>query len=344
MINEQIVQSRCFSDSELLEILNSDFNSLQEQADFVRKSVYGNEIFIRGLIEFSNFCKNDCLYCGLRASNKELERYRLTKEEILNCCENGYKAGCRTFVLQSGEDLSYTDDEICKMIAEIKSKYPDCALTLSMGEKTYKTYKRYFNAGADRYLLRHETSSSVHYKKLHPSSMSIENRKRCLFDLKDIGFQVGSGVMVGSPYQTNEHIVEDVRFLQKLNPAMIGIGPFISHHNTPFADFKSGSVEKTLVLISLLRLMFPFALIPATTALCSLDEQGDIKGFQAGANVIMPNISPLFARKKYTLYDLCDNKICEAEKLEKRIVRLSKKVESVGYKIVVSRGDVRNAR
>lgn len=343
MINKQIVQEQDFSDSELLEILNGDFNSLHEQADLVRRTVYGNEIFIRGLIEFSNFCKNDCLYCGLRASNKKLERYRLTKEEILDCCENGYKVRCRTFVLQSGEDLSYTDDEICKMIAEIKAKYPDCAVTLSMGEKTYETYKRYFNAGADRYLLRHETSSPAHYKKLHPSLMSIENRKRCLFDLKDIGFQVGSGFMVGSPYQTNEHIVEDVRFLQELNPAMIGIGPFITCHNTPFADFKNGSAEKTLVLISLLRLMFPYALIPATTALCSLDEQGDIKGFQAGANVIMPNISPLFARKKYALYDLHDDKICEAEKLERRIVCLSKKVESAGYKIVINRGDARNA-
>ena len=334
----EVTKRQDFSDSDLLEILNgkSDFEELQNQAVSVRKRVYGNEVFIRGLIEFSNICKNDCLYCGLRASNNKLERYRLSKEEILACCEQGYKAGCRTFVLQSGEDMFYTDDEMCRLIYEIKTQYCDCALTLSVGEKSHGTYKAYFNAGADRYLLRHETASAKHYKTLHPSSMSSENRKRCLFDLKEIGFQVGAGFMVGSPYQTNENIVEDVRFLQELNPAMIGIGPFVAHHATPFADFKNGSVKKTLVLISLLRLLFPYALIPATTALGSLEKEGYIKGVQAGANVLMPNISPFFAREKYAIYD---GKIYGQNDASKSIAYLSEKLESVGYTIVVGRGD-----
>lgn len=311
---------------------------LYETADNVRKLYYGKDVYIRGLIEFTNYCKNDCFYCGIRRSNGNAKRYRLSKADILQCCAEGYSLGFRTFVLQGGEDLYFTDSVICDIIYNIRSKYPDCAVTLSIGEKSKESCKAYFSAGARRYLLRHETANQFHYSKLHPSSMSLNNRKKCLFNLKEIGYQVGSGFMVGSPYQTTENIIEDLRFLQQLKPHMIGIGPYITHFETPFKNFKSGSLELTLRLISILRLMFPYALIPATTALGTINPQGRELGLKAGANVVMPNLSPVRVRK---LYDLYKNKICTAEESAQCRSCLEHRVKSAGYQIVTAVGDVK---
>ena len=312
---------------------------LFERADSVRREYYGNDVYIRGLIEFSNYCKNNCYYCGIRAENKNLERYRLGKDEILSCCRQGYELGFRTFVLQSGEDIYYNDDLITEIVKAIKLEYPDCAVTLSIGEKSFETYKAWYNAGADRYLLRHETANAGHYKTLHPQELSLENRKNCLRNLKKIGYQTGSGFLVGSPYQTTDCLIEDLRFLQELQPEMIGIGPFISHQNTPFRDFSNGSLDLCLRLIAILRLMFPYALIPATTALGTLDNQGRELGLKAGANIVMPNLSPVKYRKQYQLYD---NKICTGEEAGECRLCLEKKVMSAGYKIVTSIGHAKS--
>lgn len=303
-----------------------------------REEYYGKDVYIRGLIEFTNYCKNNCYYCGIRAGNSLAKRYRLSEEDILSCCENGYGLGFRTFVLQGGEDISYSDDDICRIVEKIKSKYPDCAVTLSIGEKSREGYIAYFNSGADRYLLRHETADNRHYSKLHPSEMSLENRKRCLFDLKDIGYQVGSGFMVGSPFQTTANLVEDLRFLQELQPDMIGIGPFLPHADTPFGNKEKGSLTKCLNLIAILRLMFPYALIPSTTALGTIHPEGREMGLKAGANVIMPNLSPVRVRKLYELYD---NKICTGEEAAECRSCLERRVSSVGFEIVSDRGDVK---
>lgn len=327
-----------FCDAELLEILKSetDLENVRSEADAVRKKMYGDEVYIRGLIEFSNFCKNDCFYCGIRASNKNAERYRLSKEQILECCAEGHALGFRTFVLQSGEDDVFGDDEIGEIVREIKNANPDCAVTLSVGERARSSYQKFFDAGADRFLLRHETANGSHYKKLHPKKMSLENRKRCLFDLREIGFQVGAGFMVGSPFQTDEDIIEDLRFMQELQPHMIGIGPFVAHRQTPFANFPNGSVQKTLNLISVIRLMFPKVLLPATTALGTLCPDGREKGLRHGANVLMPNLSPKSAREKYSLYD---NKIFSGEEAAENLKRLEQRVKDAGYRIVVDKGN-----
>lgn len=328
------------SDNELkLLIENGSFNEpLARAADIRRRENYGDKVYIRGLIEFTNYCRNNCYYCGIRRDNKNAERYRLTKEEILLCCDEGYRLGFRTFVMQGGEDPYYTDEMICDIVSEIKRRYPDCAVTLSIGEKSRKSYQAFFDAGADRYLLRHETADSIHYGRLHPEKMSLENRKRCLYDLKDIGYQVGSGFMVGSPYQTTENLISDLRFLQKLKPDMIGIGPYITHADTPFAGFKNGDVMLTLRLVSILRLMFPYALIPSTTALGTIHPQGRELGLKAGANVVMPNLSPVSVRKLYSLYE---NKICTGEEAAQCRGCLERRVESAGYKIVTDIGNVR---
>ena len=328
------------SDGELVELIENGAldGELRLAADERRREIYGDEVFVRGLIEFTNFCKNDCYYCGIRRSNREAIRYRLTADEILGCCREGYGLGFRTFVLQGGEDPFFTDEALCPIIAGIKNEFPDCAVTLSVGERPYESYKKLRDAGADRYLLRHETADPVHYGRLHPASLSSENRKKCLFDLKSLGYQVGSGFMVGSPYQTTENIVADLRFLQKLDPDMIGIGPFLSHSETPFADFENGTAALTIKLISILRLMFPRALIPATTALGTVDPRGREKGLMAGANVVMPNLSPVRVRKLYELYD---NKICTGEESAQCVNCLRARVGSVGYRIVTDRGDVR---
>ncbi len=326
------------SDTELLEIINTGKydTELFRSADEIRRKYYGTDVYIRGLIEFTNICKNDCLYCGIRRGNSAAERYRLSREDILSCCENGYELGFRTFVLQGGEDPYYTDDMICSIVSEIKNRFPDCAVTLSIGEKDETSYAAYRKAGADRYLLRHETADDAHYQKLHPAEMSLSRRKSCLFSLKKLGYQVGSGFMVGSPYQTGENLVQDLRFLQELDPDMIGIGPFIPHKDTPFGGFAGGTLELTLRTIAILRHLFPKALIPATTALGTIHPTGREQGLKAGANVVMPNLSPVKVRGLYTLYD---NKICTGEEAAECRFCLENRVKNAGYKIVTARGD-----
>ncbi|MDE6413633.1 MAG: [FeFe] hydrogenase H-cluster radical SAM maturase HydE, partial [Eubacterium sp.] len=311
-------------------------NFLNKRAEAVRKKVYGNAVYIRGLIEFTNYCKNDCYYCGIRKSNGQAERYRLTAEQILDCCETGYSLGFRTFVLQGGEDGFFTDEKMVEIIKQIKNAYPDCALTLSIGERSYDSYKAFFEAGADRYLLRHETADCAHYSRLHPGNLSLENRMKCLYDLKEIGFQVGCGFMVGSPYQTTESIISDLKFIKELNPHMVGIGPFVPHNATPFKDFEQGSLNLTLKLLSIIRLMLPNVLLPATTALGTIDSMGREKGILAGANVVMPNLSPRDVRKKYLLYD---NKICTGDEAAECILCMKNRMKSIGYEAVTSRGD-----
>lgn len=307
-------------------------------ADRVRREIYGDEVYIRGLIEFTNYCRNNCYYCGIRRDNKSAVRYRLDKEEILDCCREGYGLGFRTFVLQGGEDPFFSDKLICEIVSAIREEFPDCAITLSIGEKTRESYLAFYNAGANRYLLRHETAEEGHYSKLHPKEMSLENRKRCLFDLKEIGYQVGSGFMVGSPGQVTENLLADLRFLQELQPDMIGIGPYITHAQTPFAKCESGSLELTLRMVSVLRLMFPYALIPSTTALGTIHPKGRELGLKAGANVVMPNLSPVRVRKLYELYE---NKICTGEEAAQCRGCLERRVESAGYHIVTAVGNVK---
>lgn len=336
----KLKEEKNLGDEELLKLLSTnEYDSeLHTLADEVRREIYGEDVYIRGLIEISNYCKNDCYYCGIRRGNKSAVRYRLTKDDILACCEEGYKLGFRTFVMQGGEDPYYTDDVMCGIVSAIRERYSDCAITLSLGERSYESYLALYNAGANRYLLRHETANAEHYGKLHPQSMNLQNRKDCLFNLKEIGYQVGSGFMVGSPYQTTENLVEDLRFLQKLSPDMIGIGPYVTHAQTPFASFENGSVELTLRLLSVLRLMFPYVLLPSTTALGTLHPQGRELGLKAGANVVMPNLSPVKVRKLYELYE---NKICTGEEAAQCRGCLEKRVEAAGYKIVTDIGNVK---
>ncbi len=333
----RLCESGNLTDEQFYDLLtdNRQDSFLYEQADKIRRSIYGNKVYIRGLIEFTNYCKNNCYYCGIRCANTSAVRYRLTEDDILSCCHEGYGLGFRTFVLQGGEDPYYTDSMMCSIIENIKKLYPDCAVTLSLGERSRESYKAFYDAGADRYLLRHETADDVHYGKLHPDTMSLENRKKCLFDLKEIGFQTGSGFMVGSPYQTYETIIKDFRFLQKLQPDMVGIGPYITHKDTPFRDFKSGSLELTLKLISILRLMFPKLLIPATTALGTIHENGRELGLKAGANVVMPNLSPKETRKLYEIYE---NKLSTDEEAAESRAALEIKVKEAGYEIVTDIG------
>ena len=311
-------------------------DAVRESAVRLRRQYYGDQVFIRGLIECTNYCKNNCYYCGIRRGNKNAKRYRLTEEAILSCCKNGYELGFRTFVLQGGEDPYFTDERVVSIVNNIKAAYPDCAVTLSIGEKSFESYQAYRKAGADRYLLRHETANEAHYQSLHPSEMQLANRKRCLRDLKTLGYQVGAGFMVGSPGQTMEHIAEDLVFLQELKPEMIGIGPFIPHHDTRYAGEKAGSVELTLFLLSVLRNLFPAVLLPATTALGTMDPFGREKGFLAGANVVMPNLSPVENRKQYELYD---NKLCSDAEAAEGLRDLKRRAESTGYRIVTARGD-----
>ena len=337
---EKLASERDLNDCSLAALIASDEydGPLADAADGVRRAVYGDAVFIRGLIEFTSFCKNDCFYCGLRAGNKNADRYRLTPDEILACCEEGYPLGFRTFVLQGGEDPFFTDEVLCRIVSGIKERFPDCAVTLSVGERSRESYRHLFEAGADRYLLRHETANGAHYARLHPAVMDGEKRKRCLYDLKEIGYQVGSGFMVGSPYQTTEDIVADLRFLQKLDPDMIGIGPFVHHKDTPFASFENGTAALTVRLISILRLMFPYALIPSTTSLGTVSPSGREDGLRAGANVVMPNLSPVRVREKYNLYD---GKICTGEEAAQCVGCLAARVRAAGYRISVDRGDVK---
>jgi len=309
---------------------------LAEQAVKARKSVYGNTVYIRGLIEISNICKNDCLYCGIRKSNSGCQRYRLTCEEILECCREGYDLGFRTFVLQGGEDSYYNDERLTNLLRHMKSLYPDCAITLSLGERSKESYRKLFDAGADRYLLRHETADKEHYEKLHPGEMSYVNRMKCLQDLKEIGYQTGCGFMVGSPYQTSRQLASDLKFIEKFRPQMCGIGPFIPQKDTSFGHEPAGTVELTCFLLSIVRLIQPGILLPATTALGTMDHKGREKGILAGANVVMPNLSPASVRKKYQLYD---NKVSDGTESAQCVEELKRRIEAIGYEIVTDRGD-----
>ena len=340
MLVEKLIKQGFLSKDEYVALLGNCTEEqrlrLQEKAVELRKQYYGNKVFVRGLIEFTNYCKNNCYYCGIQASNGDAERYRLTMEEILECCDAGWKLGFRTFVLQGGEDPFFADDKIVDIVKKIKKQYPESAVTLSIGEKSKTSYLTYKQAGADRYLLRHETANEEHYRMLHPETMSLANRKNCLYTLKELGYETGAGFMVGSPGQTDECLAEDLVFLRELKPHMVGIGPFIPHHDTRFANAQPGSLEKTLLLLSILRIILPKTNLPATTALGTVHPRGRELGIEAGANVVMPNLSPVKVRKKYELYN---HKICTGEEAAECAVCLRKRIASVGYEVVTERGD-----
>ena len=342
-IINKLIFERNLSRDEFIYLYNNaseiDKDIISKKAREISLGIFSNKIYIRGLIEITNYCQNDCYYCGIRKSNFDASRYSLDKADILACCEVGYDIGFRTFVMQGGELGGKSDNEIIDIVSSIRERFSDCAITLSLGEKTKATYKDFFNAGANRYLLRHETANNEHYARLHPLSMSLDNRKRCLFDLAEIGYQVGTGFMVGSPFQTTENIAEDMEFIKALNPQMIGIGPFIPHKDTPFGKFPAGNADDTCFLISILRLMMPYALIPATTSLGTISKNGREKGILGGANVIMPNLSPINVREKYTLYD---NKLCTGNEASENLRSLNESLKSIGYEISYSRGDYNN--
>lgn len=342
-IIDKLLSTRSLTVEEYEALINGRTPEIQErlriEADRLRREVYGNKVFIRGLIEISNTCKNNCLYCGIRGGNKNCDRYRLSTEEILDCCKLGYELGFRTFVMQGGEDGYFTDDVLCPLIEKIKALYPDCAVTLSLGERTRESYERLYKAGADRYLLRHEAINEELYSQLHPEELNIENRVRCLNDLKDIGFQTGCGFMVGAPYQTTRHIAEDLKFIEKFKPQMCGIGPFIPHKDTIFRDCEKGSAELTCYLLSIVRIISPAILLPATTALGTAENDGRERGILSGANVVMPNLSPEDVRSKYALYD---NKISTGVESANNVKALSDKMEKIGFRVVCERGDYRN--
>lgn len=335
-----LYQTRNLSDAELTTLLATDQfdRELFCKADERRREFYGTDVYLRGLIELTNYCHNDCFYCGIRRSNTHVDRYRLSLDTILECCKTGYTLGYRTFVLQGGEDPFFTEERIVEIVSHIRKHYRDCAITLSLGEHSRESYQKFFEAGANRYLLRHETANAEHYAKLHPQSMKLDSREACLWNLREIGYQVGSGFMVGSPFQTMDNLIADLRFLQELKPSMIGIGPFIAHRDTPFNRYPNGSLTLTLRMIAILRLLFPYALIPATTALGTIDPLGREHGLRAGANVVMPNLSPVAVRNQYELYD---NKICTGEEAAEGRRSLEQRVFEAGYKIVTGIGNVK---
>lgn len=310
--------------------------ALREAAFSVREQYYGRKVYFRGLIEFTNHCKNDCYYCGIRRGNRHAVRYRLTEEQILECCAEGYRLGFRTFVLQGGEDGGFADSKLCGIISAIKARYPNGAVTLSVGERDRAVYQAFFDAGADRYLLRHETATESHYTKLHPAELRLEHRKKCLYELKEIGFQVGAGFMVGSPYQTTENLAEDLLFLRDLQPHMVGLGPFVPHKDTRFAQEPAGTLELTLTMLALTRLILPKVLLPATTALGTIAENGRELAFSYGANVVMPNLSPADVRGAYLLYD---NKANTGDEAAEGVRHLEERIRKSGFVPDFSRGD-----
>lgn len=337
---QQIAQNRDITLEQLQLLLTvSDEGVISELFDTARctaQSVYGNKIFMRGLIEISSYCKNNCLYCGIRRSKQGVARYRLTPDEIYDCCEQGHKLGFRTFVLQGGEDMWFNDDRMCDIVSTIRHRFPDCAITLSLGERSRDSYQRLFDAGADRYLLRHETATPEHYAFLHPDDMSFENRMQCLYDLKEIGYQVGCGFMVGSPRQTVNTLFRDIQFIRSFQPEMVGIGPFIPASGTPFADAPAGTVELTLRLLAIIRLVHPHVLLPATTALGTLHEQGRELGIMAGANVVMPNLSPQVHRREYSIYD---NKLATGSEAAESAADIRERLKAIGEEAPEERGD-----
>lgn len=337
---DKLNQQKHLTKEEFVSLLSSfdenDRAYAAEMARAIAERSFGKKIYIRGIIEFSNYCKNDCYYCGIRKSNKNASRYRLSKEDILFCCQRGYELGFRTFVLQSGEDPYYTDEIMVDIISTIRNTYADCAITISIGEKSRESYEKYFAAGANRFLLRHETANADHYARLHPSELSFDQRFSCLYELKEIGFQTGCGCMVGAPFQTMENLAEDLLFMADFKPQMIGTGPFIPHKDTPFRDFPAGSADMTLFLLSLCRIMLPFVLLPATTALGTISGEGRQQGVLAGANVIMPNLSPPEVRSKYLLYD---NKAFVGDDAAESVEILKEHMAQIGYQVVIERGD-----
>lgn len=337
----KLINSHSLEESEyreLIELRDKESSlTLQKEAVRLRKEIYGHKVFIRGLIEVSNICRNDCYYCGIRKSNRSCDRYRLSKEDILSCCKDGYALGFRTFVMQGGEDGFFSDAFLCDVISEIKNLYPDCAVTLSLGERSRESYEKLFKAGADRYLLRHETADEEHYSRLHPENLTLRNRMECLRNLKEIGFQTGCGFMVGSPFQTTECLAKDLKFIEEFEPEMVGIGPFIPHKDTPFGNYPPGSAELTCFLLSVIRIIHPSVLLPSTTALGTLEDGGREKGILHGANVIMPNLSPTDVRDKYMLYN---NKLSTGAESAQKLEELKKKIDSIGYGIVTERGDI----
>ncbi len=337
---DKLYQEQTLSKDELLTLIKitdeDDYSYLRKKANQKKEETFGKSVYIRGLIEFTNYCKNDCYYCGIRCSNRQVKRYRLSLEDILACCEAGVNLNIQTYVLQGGEDPFFNDDKLVEIIKKIKEKYPEKAVTLSVGERSAESYQKLKDAGADRYLLRHETATDEHYQKLHPENLTLANRKECLYHLQNTGFQTGAGFMVGSPYQTDEHLANDLLFLKKLNPEMVGIGPFIHHNDTPFSSYPDGTVKKTILMVSLTRLLLPKALLPSTTALASLDPDGRKIALLSGANVVMPNLTPLSERKNYLLYQ---NKIAVGEETAECFQKLKEEIESIGLSIDLSRGD-----
>ena len=337
---KKLYETNLLSRDELIILIQENIKQmdpkLQEAAQMIRERYYEKKVFFRGLIEISNYCKNNCYYCGIRRGNPKAHRYRLSKQEILECCKSGYDLGFKTFVLQGGEDGYYTDEKVVDIVQSIKGAYPDCAITLSLGEKPYETYQKYYQAGADRYLLRHETATDQHYGTLHPKEMTFKKRKQCLYDLKEIGFQVGAGFMVGSPNQTIENMADDLLFLKQLDPHMVGIGPFIPHHDTIFAKETHGTLEATLLMLTLTRLLLPKVLLPATTALGTIDPLGREKGLEAGANVVMPNLSPKDVRKDYSLYN---DKVSSGDEAAESMKIIADKIIKAGFTPDFSRGD-----
>lgn len=336
---EKLYQTSVLEESELLYLLENYSKEaaklLAQRANEVRLKNYGDKVYLRGLVEFTNYCHRHCKYCGIRSENKKVSRYRLLEGEIIDCINRGYELGYRTVVLQGGEDVYYTDDKLVALLERIKDKWPEIAITLSIGEKSYAAYKRYFEAGAERYLLRHETASDALYKSLHPH-MSYENRMRCLSDLKDIGYQVGTGFIVGLPGQTAAHLVQDLMFIKAFKPHMVGIGPFMPQKDTPLGTMPAGTADMTTYLISILRLLQGDLLLPATTSLGSIDPLGREKGLKAGANVVMPNLSPVEVREKYALYD---GKVCTGDEAAQCRRCIEKRIEQAGYKVDMGRGD-----
>lgn len=319
---------RC-EDQDALELL---FQRAKERTE----EVFGNHVYIRGLVEISSYCKQDCFYCGLRCSNQKAQRYRLSPDEILATCEKGYEMGFRTFVLQGGEDDYYTDEAMCELIREICLSCPGSAVTLSLGEKRKQSYEAFRKAGASRYLLRHETATAEHFSRLHPPGQRLETRMEALATLKDLGFQVGAGFMVGAPFQTPEHMAENLYFLQEFRPHMVGIGPFIPHQDTPFGKYPAGDSSQTVKMIAITRGILPGALIPATTALATLSKDARMRALQGGANVVMPNLSPNEVRVKYNLYN---NKLSTGTESAQMLVALREELERYGRKMDLSRGD-----
>ena len=342
---EKLNAEKALTKPQWMQLISSYTDADRELARAIAQDIalrhFGRNVFFRGIVEFTNYCKNDCLYCGIRRDDLDVQRYRLSAEDILECCREGYGAGFRTFVLQGGEDPYYTDDIMTDIVSAIRAEFPDCAITLSIGEKSRESYQRYYDAGANRYLLRHETANPEHYAKMHPAAQTFENRMRCLRDLKDIGYQTGAGMMVGAPYQTAATLADDMMFLGAFRPQMIGMGPFIPHHGTPFRNFPAGGKEDTLFLLSLCRIMLPSVLLPATTALGTVSGDGRKLGVLAGANVIMPNLSPISQRKKYMLYD---NKAITGEDAAESLAVLQKHLDEIGYSLVVSRGYYKEER